>query len=387
MSGKKPIGEFGKTFDYLQNPELRQKENGDALITINNALFGSAEFRALTWRNIRFVDCDFASSYAIKLKGSEDLQFEGCRFAGVLGFGKMTRVQFAKCAGVGKLNMIGDAGSTNVRFEDCKFQGDDADQNHFGALGTEGETEFTRCQFKYMSIYGDTKLTIRDCEFEDVDCPIDGATGGSEVLIENSKLRGKFDMRPSTLLSLTIRKTIINSIDMSDATIKGDVVLESLDAGYINAGVRSVRNFTIRKSTVRGLNDKVFIVGADSTGQFLAEDVIFGRGNVGIGAGRPLTENEWSAAPANKIIAFRNCTLPMLDASWLESQHFLLEKCELQQADISNCRIGKLEIKNTHISEKIDLSNTRVHEQDLTGMLADKGRKEKLDGTNVKLPG
>ncbi|AMP04637.1 hypothetical protein [Collimonas pratensis] len=386
MSSKKPIGEFGKTFDYLQNPELRQKENGDALITINNALFGSAEFHALTWRNIRFVDCDFASSYAIKLKGSEDLQFEGCRFAGVLGFGKMTRVQFAKCAGVGKLNMIGDAGSTKVRFEDCKFQGENADQNHFGALGTEGETEFTRCQFKYMTIYGDTKLTIRDCEFENVDCPIDEATGGSEVLIENSKLKGNFDMRPSTFLSLTIRQTFINNIDLSDATVKGDVLMEALDAGYVNALFRSAASLTIRNSQIKGNGRDVFQTSPAKIVRIDIDNVTFGKSDEGVFVGGGFSSKK-EIARVNQYLRFRNCTIPVLASNHINTANLILDTCSIQQANFKESRISKLDIKNTKIIEKLDFTNTQVEAQDLTTLAPSKGRVEKLDGSNVKLPG
>ena len=385
LAGKKDIHTFGKIFDYLKDPVIRTTEIGDALLIIQNAEFSGEKFEDMEWRNIRFINCNFTSLYAIKLKGSEDLQFEGCRFAGVLGFGKMTRVQFAKCAGVGKLNMIGDAGSTKVRFEDCKFQGENADQNHFGALGTEGETEFTRCQFKYMSIYGDTTLTIRDCEFEDVDCPIDEATGDSEVLIENSKLKGNFDMRPSTFLSLTIRQTFINNIDLSDATVKGDVLMEALDAGYVDALFRSAASLTIRNSQIKGNGRDVFQTSPAKIVRIDIDNVTFGKSDEGVFVGGGFSSKK-EIARVNQYLRFRNCTIPMLASNYINTANLILDTCSIQQASFKESRISKLDIKNTKIIEKLDFTNTQVEAQDLTTLAPSKGRVEKLDGSNVKLP-
>jgi len=356
------------------------------LLTIQNVAFGGEKFEGIEWSNIRFVDCDFASSYAIKLKGSEDLQFESCRFGGILGFGKMNRVQFSKCAGVGKLNLIGDPGSTKVRFEDCKFQGDSADQNHFGALGTEGETEFTRCQFKYMSIYGDTGLTIRDCQFENVDCPIDAATGGSEVLIENSKLRGNFDMRPAAFLSLTVRNTVIDNIDLSEATVKGDVLMESVDAGYINALFGSAASLTIRNSQIKGNGRDVFQTSPAKIVRIDIDNVTFGKASEGVFIGGGFSSKK-EIARVNQSLRLHNCKIPVLASNHINTANLILDNCAIQEASFKESRISRLDIKNTKILERLDFTNTLVETQDLTTLAPYKGRVDKLDGSNVKLPG
>ncbi|AEK60906.1 right-handed parallel beta-helix repeat-containing protein [Collimonas fungivorans] len=383
---KKTIRQSGEIFNYLSDPALRQKEIGDALLTIQNVAFGEEKFEGMEWRNIRFVDCDFASSYALKLKGSEDLQFDSCRFGGILGFGKMNRVQFSKCAGVGKLNLIGDPGSTKVRFEDCKFQGDSADQNHFGALGTEGETEFTRCQFKYMSIYGDTKLTIRDCQFENVDCPIDVATGGSEVLIENSKLRGNFDMRPAAFLSLTIRNTVIDNIDLSEATVKGDVLMESLDAGYVNALFGSAASLTIRNSQIKGNGRDVFQTSPAKIVRIDIDNVTFGKAGEAVFIGGGFSSKK-EIARVNQSLRLHNCKIPVLASNHINTANLILDNCAIQEASFKESRISRLDIKNTKILERLDFTNTQVETQDLTTLAPYKGRVDKLEGSNVKLPG
>ena len=388
---KQNIRTFGKTFDYLKDPALRQKETGDALLTVQNAEFSGEKFEGMEWRNIRFINCDFAGAYEIAPRKLIDSKFEDCRFAGILSYGVTENVQFLRCSWNGQSVMYGEKGSKNTLFQECQFAGPDEDRNHWGGVGTDGEAEFVKCKIKWFGLSGQVKLSIRDCEFEDAEIDTDsfGNSGenflSSAVLIENSKLRGKFEIVSRKLQSLTIRNTVINHIDLSGTAVKDDVLMEGLDAGYINAAL-SARNFTIRKSTIKGIDNKVFSIGAAGTAQFLAEDMVFGRGAVEIGAGRPLEEHEWSIAPSNGITAFRNCKLPVLDASWLETMCLQFDKCEIQLADISNCRIGKLQIMTSRISEKIDLTNTRVQEQDLATMFIDKGRKEKLDGTNVKLP-
>ena len=63
---KTNIRKFGKTFDYLKDPDLRTKEIGDQLIRVNNADVSGASFQKVVWRNIEFVNCDFQSGYDIK---------------------------------------------------------------------------------------------------------------------------------------------------------------------------------------------------------------------------------------------------------------------------------------------------------------------------------
>ncbi|VTY21070.1 Pentapeptide repeats (9 copies) [Xylophilus ampelinus] len=66
-------------------------------MAVKGALFSGASFQYLTWKNIKFVDCDFSGAYEIKLHEMENCSFENCKIVGIHGFGTMRNVQFHKC--------------------------------------------------------------------------------------------------------------------------------------------------------------------------------------------------------------------------------------------------------------------------------------------------
>src|ERR1700712_2781461 len=53
--GKRNIRQFGKTFAYLKDPELRRKETNDAPLVVEKALFSGETFDTQVWKNVRFV--------------------------------------------------------------------------------------------------------------------------------------------------------------------------------------------------------------------------------------------------------------------------------------------------------------------------------------------
>lgn len=123
----------------------------------------------------------------------------------------------------------------------------------------------------------------------------------------------------------------------------------------------------------------------DSAEEVLIEHCNFGTDptlSVGLGAGRPLEPNEWTTTPKNKYALIRNSTLPVMDASWLESRHLRLENNTIGSVDISNSRIGKLEISGNTISREVNLQGTKVKESKIQPLAK---VQLKLDGANIRL--
>lgn len=385
--GKQNIREFGKTFAYLKNPTLRAKETGDVLLTINNAEFSGVSFQGLTWKDIRFVNCDFLGTYEIKLERLEKSTFEDCKFAGIHNFGDMVDVRLFRCGVGGESYLMGDVESKGLVFEECNFIGTDSDRNHWGAVGGYGEAEFVRCKAKWFDLSGCIKLTISDCEFEDVSSKNDPREVGNRyapMLIHRSKLHGKFDMVATSLQSLTIRDTNMDNLDLSNATFKGDVTMERVRGGVIRAGVKSARSFTLTNSEILGTGGVTFEMAMDSAQQVLLENVNFGTGlttKVNLGPGRALKPNEWSASPTNQQAVLRGCTFPSVDASWLETKQLLCQGNTIGRLNLSNGRIGKLELTGNAIGRGVDFTNTQVKESKVQALA--KGQA-KLGGSNIK---
>ena len=204
--------------------------------------------------------------------------------------------------------------------------------------------------------------------------------------IESCKLRGIVEAPSSYLQSLTIRDTVLEHLDLSGATIKGAVLMERVRGGYINASPKSVGKFTLSNSEVFGRsgNGFSFEIGMDSAEQVLLEKVNFGTDptlRVGLGAGRPLKPNEWSAVPKNKLALIRNCTMPNVDASWLEVQQLRMEGNSIGSLSLSDSRIDQLELTGNTINRVVDLSNTQVKRSKLQSFA--KGQL-KLDGSNIR---
>ena len=390
-TSKKHISQFGKTFDYLKNAELRDKEKGDALITVDGATVAGNGFQYVEWRNMVFKNCDFVGAYEVKLSRMTNVRFEDCRFAGIFGFGVATNAHFLRCGWAGPSIGTSRKGSKNVVFEECKFVGETSDPNHRGGVGSDGEAKFIRCTAKWFTLEGYEKLELLNCELNT--CNIDTDSVGnsgenfsySSVLIDNCKLRGLFKMVSSSLQSLTIRDTVIDNLDLSGATVKGDIFMERIKAATVNAGVTNARNFTITDSQINGPGDITFVMAMDSVEQVLLDGVSFGTGlttRVNLGPGRALRADEWLAVPTNKLAVIRNCTLPIVDASWLETQHLKMEKNTIGSINLSSSRIGTLELTGNTISRTVDFTHTQARQSKVQALA--KG-PAKLDGSNVKV--
>lgn len=86
--------------------------------------------------------------------------------------------------------------------------------------------------------------------------------------------------------------------------------------------------------------------------------------------------------PTNKSAVIRGCTLPVVDASWMETQQLRLEGNTVGSLDLSNSRIGTLELTGNTIARTVDFSNTQVKDCKVQSLA--KGQA-KLDGSNVKV--
>jgi len=397
MSGKKNIKDFGKTFDYLSDPALRKRDMGDAQLVVEGAEFSGVKFQGQEWRNIKFVNCDFVGVYDIKQALIAQSSFEGCKFAGIFNLGVLKQVRFVRCLISGSSHVVGDTGSLDVTFEQCEQIGEDPEPNHWGSFGSYGEVAFIKCKAKWTNVTGETKHLIRDCDFESVDCSVSKDGGGSAVLIENSRLLGGFDMRPATLLSLTIRDTTIEgTFNLTNATVKGDILMERVTAGVILGYVKNANSFTVRDSKITGNGMDVFEAFAGGIRTIEIDNTVFGvgvrRGGNGTdgvtiagGTGADLSKPR---ARITESLVIRNSKIPQLRSHHVSVVRMQLDRVELRDVDLSSNLIDRLEMKDVAIANDLDLTNTQVKEFKQSGMtdLKRLGLSLKLEGSNIKLP-
>ncbi|BEP65528.1 MULTISPECIES: hypothetical protein [unclassified Variovorax] len=384
MSSKPNIKNFSRIYRYLQDPALRTRETGDTLLTIEGAEFSGLNLQGLVWRHVKFVNCDFAGAYEIKLDRLEKSTFENCKFVGIHGFGDMVDVTLHRCAFGGETYVMGYSDSKRLVFDGCDFVGTDSNRNHWGAVGGYGEAEFVRCKGKWFDLSGLTKLMIRDCEFEAVSSkhdPREVANVHAPVLIERSKLRGTFNMVASSIQSLIIRDTVIDTLDLTGATIKEGLSMERVRGGTVEAIVKGAKRLAVRDSqfTPPALVGKfAFTLASNDAQEVLIENTSILGDNILVDIG---------GGPHTESLVFRKSKFTRLDLQYAHAAHLLMEEFEANSVRLNDARIGKLELSSAAFALTLDLSNTQVHEFKKTGGTDLKKLSGlKLDGSNIKLP-
>ncbi|RQO63754.1 hypothetical protein DBV14_02515 [Variovorax sp. KBW07] len=396
----KNIRDFGKIFDYLKDPELRKKEVGNAKLTVEGAVFSGEKFEDVEWHDIHFKNCDFVGAYELKPKSSTNVLYEDCRFSGVFGYGKALALHFLRCAWAPESNAYAGEGSRGVLFESCKFVGGSTDPNHWGAVGSDGEAEFVKCTANMFNLDGHSKLVIRGCELDNVICsPSARESGGvsSEMLIETSTLRGRFRMTNADLVSLTVRDTLIEgSLDMNNAKVKGDVLIERVQGGVIRGYVKHANSFTVRNSKIMGDGQDVFEAYAGGIKTIEIDGTVFGSGTAkggnstdGVTIGGGIGNDPAKPKPrVTERLTIRNSTIPQLNVDHIQAAEVHIENCDFAEANLSNSLLGVLRLDNARFAGALDMSNTRVRDLKQSGGtdLAKLGSRLKADGSNLKLP-
>ncbi|SEK15635.1 hypothetical protein SAMN05444746_11882 [Variovorax sp. OK212] len=384
---KKHIRSFGRSFTYLKDPDFRKQEMGDALLAIDGAEFSAERFDGMAWRNIVFKNCEFMGRYDIGPSKMDGVVFEDCSFSGVLSFGVTNKVRFLRCRWDGKPVMFAEKGSKNTVFEDCHFNGPDSEPNSWGAVGSYGESEFLRCKARWFNLRGHAKLRIDGCEFDDVDCATDERNSGlpAAVLITGSKLRGTFNLAAADLQSLTIRDTVLDNLELTNATIKGDVLMERVRGGSVNGWIRGAPHVTLRASQFTpspGFEFAFELVSAD-TQHALIDSVQISGGTkpINFGFGALGSETRKVAPKLNRSFTIVNSRMGRVDASYLNSAEVRLERNTFDHLDLSNSRIAKLELTGNTIARSVDFTNTQAKESKLQHLA--KGQA-KLEGSNIK---
>ncbi|RQO63755.1 hypothetical protein DBV14_02520 [Variovorax sp. KBW07] len=394
--GKKNIKEFDKTYQYLLDPELRKKEAGDAQLVIEGAVFSGVDLQGEIWQNIKFTNCDFVGAYQIKPEAIERSVFEGCRFSGIFNFGILRQVGFFRCLIAKTSHVVGDVGSVGVVFDSCEQMGSDTDANHWGSFGAYGEVEFIKCKARLTNLSGETRHVIRECDFEDVRCGINNDDGGSHVLIENSRLRGRFSMVVADLRSLTVRDTVVGTLDLNDAKVKGAVLIERVQGGVVRGYVKHANSFTVRNSKIMGDGQDVFDAYAGGIKTIEIDGTVFGSGTakganntdgvtIAGGTGADL------AKPRRRVterLTIRNSTIPQLNVDHIHAAEVRIENSDIAEANLSNSVLGVLRLDNARFAGALDMSNTRVRDLKQSGgtEVARLGSQLKLEGSNIKLP-
>lgn len=382
MSTKKEIKNFGKSFQYLQDDALRLRETGNATLAVSNASFHDSEFHGQTWRRLQFLDCDFDGGYRIRLEAMENVEFRNCHFSGVIEFGVMTNVRFHNCSSGGNSNWGGQAGSTNVVFEKCRFVGSSSDRNRQGAIGTYGEASFLNCVVKWFDISADAKLVARNCDFDDVSYHPEGA----HVLIENCRLRNTFNMVPATLESFTIRDTVLDDLDFNGAALRGDLLIERVRGGSLSGWIDGGSSITVRDSqfSASGQSHFGFGLGSADTAHTLIDNVRIQGGSkaAGLVFGTVGSKAEGIAPKVNQTFTLRNSHIDHLDATYLRSAHVRFEGNEFGRLELQHSRIGTLELLGNTIVRTVDFTNVEADDAKVQPLGAGQAR---LEGSNIRL--
>ena len=399
---KTNIRKFGKTFDYLQNPDLRTKEIGEQLMRVNNADISGASFQKIVWRNIEFVNCDFQSGYDIKLSELDNCRFIDCQFQGIINWGAATNTRFVRCKFYGESNIIGSSGTKNLVHEQCEFINPKGGRNHLGAIGAYGEVEFIKCKAEFFDFLGTIQLKLSDCQLKDCTISTDSEanTGPhfkrAEIVINQCMLIGLTNMINADLTNLTILNTQYESIDLTNATFTGDFYMEQCQGGNTDALIKDgPYRITIKNCRFLPNNKEKFVFFMSGS----AKEVVIDNLKIvhtdkeiemqfGAKGGKSIVDGVEKIYPPDlaKKITLSNTSIPQFNFEYSAADYMLIKNCEFDRANFRKSRYKKLEIINTRISRQIDFTDTKVDEQNIEFIAGFKNRIELTDGSNVRLP-
>ena len=384
---KTHISKYGKVFDYLKDPALRAKEAGEQTMEVKGALISGVPFKGMEWKGIRFIGCDFTGAYELSLDGMQNCLFEGCRFAGLFGFGLAKDLYFNKIEVRGETNIYTDKGSTGVVFENSDFRSFGENSSSWGSMYMQGEARYVNCYAKWFKLDGEERLEVERCRFDSVRLA-KGTKINPPVTIIDTELLGTTDMVSSHMASLTMRNCTVGVLDLKQARVSGDVLIEKVAGEKLLVGVVTARSMTIRNCKIVPVEGEKTAVDLAAMGieQLRIEGCTFGdRGELRIDPGVELRDDQWTVGgPKNKLTYITRCTMESLDAAWTESQDLRIEQCTISSADFSNSRIGHLQIEGSTISQKLDLRNTRIQTHSIKDLEPSKYRQVLLDGSSIK---
>ena len=196
-------------------------------------------------------------------------------------------------------------------------------------------------------------------------------------------------MRPALLKSLTIRDTQIDNLDLTNATIKGDVLMERVRGGSVKAWLNASANIVLRNSQFTpkpGIPYEFQLAAVNAINVLIDTVDIRGDGTILIGFGAIGKDPANIPPPQNKSFVVRSSVFSNLDSSFLNSESVRFEGKQIDRLNMADSRIGRLEMSNTKIAYALDLTNTQAKQQNIGlyagGML---GRIDKLEGSNIKL--
>ena len=384
---KTHISKYGKVFDYLKDPALRAKEAGEQTMEVKGALISGVPFKGMEWKGIRFIGCDFTGAYELSLDGMQNCLFEGCRFAGLFGFGLAKDLYFNKIEVRGETNIYTDKGSTGVVFENSDFRSFGENSSSWGSMYMQGEARYVNCYAKWFKLDGEERLEVERCRFDSVRLA-KGTKINPPVTIIDTELLGTTDMVSSHMASLTMRNCTVGVLDLKQARVSGDVLIEKVAGEKLLVGVVTARSMTIRNCKIVPVEGEKTAVDLAAMGieQLRIEGCTFGdRGELRIDPGVELRDDQWTVGgPKNKLTYITRCTMESLDATWTESQDLRIEQCTISSADFSNSRIGHLQREGSTISQKLDLRNTRIQTHSIKDLEPSKYRQVLLDGSSIK---
>jgi hypothetical protein len=388
---RKPIREFGRTYDYLKDVDLRLKEIDKKRVTIENAEFSGEDFINGYWGYYDFVNCHFPASHNIQLIQTVGCNFIECEFGPSrdddrIAFGICRDVVFKRC--VARAGSISFAGSAS--FEACEFDSLNPDPNH-GYVTSGADISLMKCRATHYAWLGSKKLTLSNCSFSGTGKLLDGtlrhdALGVADFLITSSTFENAEEILWGTKVkNLTISRCVAKGIFRTQGLVVEDTALfEHLKEGFFSLASTSfygklhVKNCTFStpgKSTVEDTPDYLFICSGRIPREVLVERVVCkGSDACNLTSAHDGGNYFFTEKHKNEVFIVRDCQIPYLKINWLKTKHLRLENCEIGQLEIRDGQLGKLEIVKTKFG-RLDLSRTVATEYalEVSGEVVDTG--------------
>ncbi len=371
--------------DLLGNIAARRAALKDQPLTITGRLFDhEMRLESFELENTHFSNCDFVG--CTMLGGVlRNVSFTNCLFvANLWDEGQWDDVSFSGCAWRGRFNMGPALGSETLTFDDCEFIGSTAEEmgyggpaDYFGIIGgTAGDVLYNKCKFERTYINGGASLKIKASTIHESNLL---AKKGSTLLVEDVAADGRIIVgsMAGDFSSVTIRKSkfaralILESAKIGVGLFEdvvADLNLCSVKAHSID--LRRVTFFSPAEPNPQyqyGLN----LESAKIESMNIIDCTFQGKASALYLKGRKINMQLAKIDPKTKKLLDLESTdvgsltiqnTPVIQGrfEYMNIGTLLMEKLKIVDADFSNSRIGKFELRDVAMSGKIEFENSIV---------------------------
>ncbi|MDR0588199.1 MAG: pentapeptide repeat-containing protein [Burkholderiales bacterium] len=418
-------------FDMLKDAELRQKTMGEKILLIEDIAIDGGVFDNVEWKNFHFKDVDFHDRFV--QKSVKNCIFENCEFyRSEFHTFDMEDVTFVNCKTKGAAVISGQGVSRNVVFKNCDFTDQpETNENYWGVVAVAGEVLYQNCKARHISVGGfEGEIKLDGCQFEDMTfyagVASDSPQKFASLTIENCTFKKKVSLMTTNLDNLTIKNTTFETI-LTPETIRNSLSIENSKGNYLWFQAKNpIKKISIKNCefSAKGEDGGTFYFWRKNGKQIQSENLTIENVKCGVGGdgsdggmfqtgrnthiknieaprlsfmfqgdsvqiegAKATNEATFENAPGQgkmpNVVISNFYVANLADFKGVMLPTLIIDGYKGNTLDLSDTKIGRLEIKNSRVETLLDLTNAHVGSGEFSTLSGSKKIKVITKGSNL----